>query len=231
MTRLRICAVLRERPSRLPPGPSGGEIRLVECGPLVVAAEAEPRELPVTTEALVTHDATIRCLAEQVEALLPARFGWIAADEAALHRCLEPHRERLLEALALTAGREQMTLRVYGALAPVPETKAPPAGDRPGTRYLESRRAEAERRREILEIAPLCAALASLVRAERVERHSPASTGAVSPSASVYHLVDRGRAAEYRTIVASLESELAPLRTSVSGPWPPYAYAPEGLTT
>lgn len=231
MSRLRVCAVLRERPSRLPPGPSGGEMRLLDCGPLVVVAEAGPREQSVTADALITHDETIRSLAEQVEAVLPARFGWIVADEAALRLCLEPHQARLLEALALTDGREQMTLRVYGALAPVSETPTTPAGEKPGTRYLERKRTEAERRREVREIAPLRAALAPLVRAERVERHSPGGAGAASPAASVYHLVDRGRSAEYRAIVASLASEMAPLRTSVTGPWPPYAYAPEGLSS
>jgi len=233
VSRLRICGVLRERPSRLPAGPSGGTLRLVECGALVVAVEAEPGELALNAQALADHDATIRSLAAQVEAILPARFGWIASDEASLRSSLEPHGQRLLEALELTAGREQMTLRVYGPEARPPEAAPVPAlGEKPGTRYLAARRDEARRRREVREIAPLRPALSALVRAERVVRHLPAPprlSSAPSPVASVYHLVDRGRSSDYRAIVAGMAARLAPVRTTVTGPWPPYAYAPEGL--
>ena len=231
MSRLRICAVLRARPGTLPAGPSGGEVRLVECGPLVVAAEVDPRELPVSAEALAAHDRVVRILAGQVEAALPARFGWMA-DEASLGEHLAPHRERLLEALELTAGCEQMNLRIYGSPRPDarPAARLADDGARPGTRYLEGKRDDACRRREAPEIAPLASILSGLVRAERVERRPAGTPG--DPEhllASVYHLVERGRSDDYRAVVAGAAELLAPFRATVSGPWAPYAYAPEGL--
>lgn len=234
MSRLRVCAVLRERPAVLPEGPSGRSMTLVECGPLVVAAEAEPEELPPTPEALARHDAVVRALASQVQALLPARFGWMAADDAALRASLEPHRERLLEALDLTAGREQMTLRVYGPRAPETVDASPAVpSDRPGTRYLEARREDAQRRREVREIEPLRDALRPLVRAERVERHPPAGLPPRGPDlshlATVHHLVDRGRAEDYRAAVLAHQESLVPVQLTVTGPWTPYAYAAEAL--
>jgi hypothetical protein len=229
VSRLRICAVLRARPARLPAGPSGGEVRLLECGPLLVAAEVEPGELPVSAEALAVHDRVVRFLADQVDAALPARFGWII-DEAALDVRLAPHQERLLGALELTAGREQMNLRLYGPPArPLALATAGEADPKPGTRYLEGKREEARRRHEAPEMEPLRGALSALVRAERVERAAAAGSGAASPLASVYHLVDRGRSGDYRAIVSRLAARLLPVRATVSGPWPPYAYAPEGL--
>src|SRR6266849_1030829 len=84
----------------------------------------------------------------------------------------------LLEALELVRGREQMTLRVFG--------EAPPADRRSGTAYLESLR----RSRSLPELDPLRAALEPLVRAERTEVHRGPLL------ASVYHLIDRGRAPE-----------------------------------
>jgi Gas vesicle synthesis protein GvpL/GvpF len=225
LSRLRVCAVLRARPTWLPAGPSGGAIRLLDCGPLVVAAEAEPADLPVSAGALAAHDRVVRLLGDQVDAVLPARFGWIA-EEATLDRSLEPHRERLLDALELTAGREQMTLRLYGA--PADEGSAPPEPSS-GTAYLESKRSAASRRRELREIDPLRDALSGLVRAERTEggpRGGPLGPG---PFARVHHLVDRGCDAEYRRIVAAVAPRLGPVWTTVSGPWPPYAYAPSDL--
>ncbi len=232
MSRLRICAVLRARPRMLPAGPSGGEVRLLECGPLVVAAEVDPGDLPVSPEALAAHDRVVRFLADQVEAALPARFGWIA-DEATLGDRLSPHRERLLEALALTAGCEQMNLRLYGPRLPEDPRPPVPAADpdsRSGTRYLEGKRDDARRRRAAPEIEPLKAALSGLVRAERIERcPAGAPEAAASLVASVYHLVERGRSGDYRAAVAGATALLAPFRATVSGPWAPYAYAPEGL--
>jgi hypothetical protein len=64
-------------------------------------------------------------------------------------------------------------------------------------------------------------ALAPLVRGERWERHDrpPLLT-------SVYHLVARESLDRYRTAVAAA-AESAGVRVTSSGPWPPYAFAPD----
>jgi hypothetical protein len=218
-----VCAITRERPARLPSGPAGGRLELVDCGPLVVVAEAGGAELTPTPEALSRHDETVRSLAEQVDALLPARFGWMVPDAAGLLAQLEPHTARLQAALELTAGREQMTLRVYGDSPPVP-SPSDHAGAGAGTRYLLGKQEAARRREEAPEIEPLRRALAAAVRAERVQR-----SGSPPLLASVYHLIDRGAAAAYRAIVEQASSQLEPVRVTVSGPFAPYAFAPEGL--
>jgi hypothetical protein len=63
-------------------------------------------------------------------------------------------------------------------------------------------------------------ALASLVRAERIERHSEPGL-----LASVYHLIDRGAAPAYARAIE--ETRLEGLRVAVSGPWPAWSFAPE----
>jgi gas vesicle protein GvpL/GvpF len=239
---LRVCAITREPPARLPAGPTGGRLELLACGPLLVVAEAGAAELPATAEALSRHDATVRLLAEQVDALLPARFGWLATDPGGLAAQLEPHTERLREALELTSGREQMTLRILGPTDEVegrgPEIEdggpgAPATDLGAGTRYLRAKREAARRREEVPEIAPLRAALQPLVRAERAQRHpAPPDHQPGHPEtllASVYHLIDRGHAAEYRAAVDAAAAALAPRRVTVSGPFAPYAFAPEDL--
>ncbi len=186
-------------------GARGEPLRVLRCGELeLLHGEVPP---PLSAEALRAHEAAVRRIAESALACLPARFGCCAEDEAALSQLIESRQVELAEALRLVRGREQMTLRVHGARA------APPAAGGPGTRYLEQRR----RAMTLPELDPLRAALANLVRAERVEGHADV--------ASVYHLIDRGGAAAYRRAVESIR--LDGLRVAISGPWPAWSFAPE----
>jgi hypothetical protein len=59
-----------------------------------------------------------------------------------------------------------------------------------------------------------------LIRAERLERHSEPGL-----LASVYHLIDKGRAREYARLADSVKLE--GLQMLVSGPWPAWSFAPE----
>jgi hypothetical protein len=184
-------------------GALGEPIRALPAGRLFALAGAVDGPPALSPDALRAHEAAVRRLADACAALLPVRFGATVENVDLASREAE-----LLEALALVRGREQMTLRVYGK---------PKQADRSsGTAYLESvRRAHA-----LPEIDPLRAAVADLVRAERTEAHGG------SLVASVYHLVDRGRAQEYLRIV---DGVALPVRVAPSGPWPPWSFAPEAV--
>jgi|HubBroStandDraft_3_1064219.scaffolds.fasta_scaffold13014_4 hypothetical protein len=90
----------------------------------------------------------------------------------------------------------------------------------PGARYLADRQ-----RRIAAELPPalreLRRALAPLLRAERLDRH-----GAPPLLATAHDLVAREDAERYRRLVAEKAAEAREWRASVSGPWPPYAFAP-----
>lgn len=181
---------------------------------------AAPAPSPDT---LRRHDAVVRRIAATVDAILPMRFGAVTPDAEAAARLLRPRAVELAGRLAQVRGHEQMTLRVFGprrrlpARAPLPRrTAAPRLG--PGARYLAERKRldDAATAPELDPIRPL---LRDLVADERVQRH------ATPPLlASVYHLVLRERRAQYRARVTRAASQLAPLRLTVSGPWPPYAF-------
>jgi hypothetical protein len=189
-------------------GARGEPVRIVSRGGLeMVCGDAPP---PLSVEALRAHEAAVRRIADAAQACLPARFGSGAADEAALASAVAARVEELVEALELVRGREQMTLRIHGAPAPLL------AGGGPGTRYLEQRR----RASTLPELEPLRAALGTTIRAERVESH-----GEPGLLASVYHLIDRGSAPQYRRVVEATVVE--GLHVSVSGPWPAWSFAPE----
>jgi hypothetical protein len=189
-------------------------LRLVDLGgswALVGDVAAAPTPSPAT---LTAQDAVLRRLAPGVEAILPARFGTLVADDAALVEALVPRRGELTEALARVAGCEQMTLRVWGEYgAPTDEVKDTVPG--PGTRYLTARR----RARQVPEVEALRQRLGALVRGERAERHDRPPL-----LATVQHLVARGQSARYLAEVEAAAPTLRPWRVSVTGPWLPYAF-------
>jgi len=209
------------RPVRRPLGRGlGGEaLRLIEVARLLVVAGRIHNAPRVTPTALRRHDATMRRLAGRTDAVLPIRFGTVVGDRLALARALAPRAAGLREALALVAGHEQMTLRVYGeAVTTSDESATESAGA--GQRYLERRL----RARRAPEVDPVRRALRGLVSAERIERHERPPL-----LASVYHLVRRGDSKRYLAAVAAASARLAGVRVSPSGPWPAYAFAPDAV--
>jgi hypothetical protein len=221
---LDVYAVLRARPrAALPRGLGRQPLRVVPAGGLyVVVGAAAPPPSP-TPSALRAHDVVIRRLAVRNDAVLPVRFGTVVPDAAALAARLEPRAAALRAALALVAGREQMTLRVYGT-APAAAAGDDARGDGSGARYLARRLAAWRRARSVNEVAPLRPALSGIVVAERVERHDRPPL-----LASLYHLVRRGEAARYRRAIARGRPALGAVRVEASGPWPPYAFVDEEL--
>jgi hypothetical protein len=189
-------------------------LRLVDLdGALALVGDvpAAPAPDPAT---LTAQDALLRRLATGVDAILPARFGTLLADDAALVRALAPRRGELTEALARVAGCEQMTLRVWGdEAAPASGADDPTTG--PGTRYLAARR----RARHVPEVEALRQRLGTLVRGERAERHDRPPL-----LATVQHLVARGQSARYLAEVEAAAPAIRPWRVTATGPWLPYAF-------
>lgn len=220
-----VYALLAESPRGDAGAGLGAEpLRFVPIDGVLAAVGDMASPPPVSPTTLRAHDAVVRRLAAAVDAILPVRFGTLLEGETALADAIAGRAPRLREALALVAGREQMTLRVFGEAMPLDDV-APTATELgPGARYLEHRRRQARCDADVPELAPLRRHLAALVRAEQAQRHD-----APPLLASVYHLIDRGRAAAYLDAVAAGTAALAPTRAVATGPWPPYAFAPEPL--
>ncbi|MET0551782.1 MAG: GvpL/GvpF family gas vesicle protein [Vicinamibacteria bacterium] len=187
-------------------------VRFVRSGKLVVAVgRMESAPAPEIAN-LERHDRVVRRLAAAARAALPARFGSLAPDRAALDDALRPRARSLARALARVRGREQMTLRFEGI-------EAPDAGLRagPGTRHLQRRAGRDPR--VLPEVRALLDGLAPMVAAEAVDRAH--ETGI----ARVHHLIERGDAPRYRRTVARARAADPALRVSCTGPWVPYGFA------
>jgi hypothetical protein len=154
------------------------------------------------------HDV-VTAIFNRTDGLLPVRFGaWLEGQELAA--VLARQKSAIVDALELVRGRVQMTIRF---LAPTREGRLPRASsDRPrsGTQYLEARR-DAEQWLPP-EGTALRSALRHLVAAERI-----------SPGSSLYHLISRDAVTTYTAVTQPFESATV----VVSGPWPPFAFAPE----
>ncbi len=195
---------------------AGRSITFIDAGG-VFAAATQMETMPELSEAALSdqHDVVGR-IAARVDAILPARFGSLI-DRGELERVVALRRGAIVEALALVAGCEQMTVRVFAAGDERrPRVPAPAAN---GTAYLRQR-ADAERSVHAL-LGPLSDAARPFVRAERSAR------AARGVAATLYHLIARGDSTSYRERLDALRDARPAPDFVVSGPWPPFAFAPE----
>jgi hypothetical protein len=191
----------------------GEPLSLVSVGPFAaVAGEMDDRP-SIAPASLRAHDEVVRRVAAATDAVLPFRFGAMVTSARELEEGLAPRIEALASALERTRGCDQMTLRLYAAGSTPVRGASSEAG--PGTRFLRARSAQAS----LPELERIREALGSLVHGEVVEGHD-----APPLRASIFHLVERARMADYREAVEKLAVTLAPSRIVATGPWPPYAF-------
>jgi gas vesicle protein GvpL/GvpF len=183
--------------------------------------------VPAPSDAAVRkHDAIVRHASRRWTATLPVRFGTVVEDERALWKLLASRSSALRRRLERVRGRVQMTVRIFGAATASTAARQDDGrrpDDRPGTTYLKRASADEVRARALPQFDPVRVALRGIVHEERVAPHA-------SPPlvASVFHLIDRSRAAAYRRR-AEAAAAGASFRATISGPFPPYAFGPEDL--
>lgn len=179
---------------------------------------------PRSLAAVRAHDSVVRRAARTWAAVLPVRFGTLVVDEGALRALVRDRKKTLAEALVRVRDCAQMTVRVFGkSAARQADTDLADSAGGPGTIYLRKAAAEYARLQRLPEFDPVRRALDAYVRDERIEPHA-----APPLIATVFHLIHRGDARRYtRRAVASARD--SSLRIRVSGPFPPYAFAPEDL--
>ena len=173
------------------------------------------------------HDGVVRTALEG-ETPLPARFGQIVANEAALAEVVSSRRAAFESALERVAGAVEMTVRVLvptGAEAlEASKISEPGKGTTSGRDYLEQLAAVQRQERNLLADGGIVrgrvsAAVRGLVRAEVF-----AGAAAGSSMATLSHLVPRENVEGYRSALLVLRDERPALAIMVSGPWAPYSF-------
>lgn len=202
--RMRLAGIARE--------PLG----IVHAAGLAAVTGAVARPPRATVAALCRYDAVLRALAQELPAVLPARFGTCMESVEELAFVLRARDASLRAALGDVRGRVQMTLRCVDGEHPAEAHPAGAAAERgSGAAYLQALAAEALRERDVPMLAPVIAAVKRWVRSERVVR--------CGPVASVYHLIPRGSVQAYvRAAQRAANSE--GVRVMLTGPFPAYAF-------
>jgi len=160
---------------------------------------------PVTEEALRAQAEALSKLEARGLSFLPVRFGTVVRDEAELKQLVAPIAKALADALALTRGRRQMTVRVRGMRPKAPRTS--------GRAFLAARARDAR----VPEADPVRKAVARLIAAEETGPARGPYAGAV------HHLVDAANIERYIAAVTDLQRR-SPGRFVLSGPMPPFAF-------
>ena len=198
-------------------------VEFIELGGVHAAIERLTDRPTVSETSLRTqHDIVMRIF-DNIEDVVPARFGALI-EEGELRDILAARRSVIQEALTLVRGRVQMTVRFREAPESMPARKESMPGRNPsgangamsGTAYLEARRSAARTMMPVL-AGVVSTAVADLTIAERSE---PATE---RTHAALYHLIDRSQVVRYSDALSRLQSPAV----SVSGPWPPFAFAPD----
>lgn len=231
-TRLAIYLYCLLRAVREPPahllGIDGSLVRAVDLGGLGawVSDTAAPT-MVASPEGARSHDRVVRTALER-ETPLPARFGQIVADEAALAEVVSSRRAAFESALETVAGTVEMTVRVLvpsgadaGGAGKVTESGK---GATSGRDYLERVAAVQRQERNLLAEGGIVrdrvsAAVRGLVRAEAF-----AGATAGSSMATLSHLVPRENVEAYRSALLVVRDGEPALAIMVSGPWAPYSF-------
>jgi hypothetical protein len=200
-------------------------LRKLPAGFVVVERRADVP--PVEFGSLKKHQDVVARLAMQVPAILPVRFGTLL-ETGHLEEALQERDEEILEAFDLVRGRVQFTWRIVGRPTPggVPAAALAKAGtpkrDQPasGAEYLR-RVARAANPAPPMAFRPLRTKVSRLAERQRYQPATPAIPEAV------YHLVEQKHVDRYVAAAGALKKTSPQL--TVSGPFPPFAFAPEIL--
>ena len=193
---------------------AGCTIEVVSIARVHVALDWRATAPKVSPAAVRRQHALVERLADLRRSVVPARFGSVIAA-ADLRRLVSTRSGDLRRAMALVRDRVQMTVRFQADL-PSEATGSRPAS---GTDYLNRRRAAAS-----AASSPGAAAIRRAVRTSIVEER--VSVEAAEERIALFHLIRRSAVARYRAKV--LEAcERAGVQATVTGPFPPFAFAPD----
>jgi hypothetical protein len=211
-------------------GLAGERLRTVRLGGIGAVVGVVRRVPKPTATSMRRFDEIERQLMDANPSVLPARFGTCAATLDELAASVRDRRPGIRRGLRLVRQRAQMTVRIFAGSESSPNpfrVHSEPVQSRlrtgseygdgatQGTQYLQRRMAETQ----IPGAGPLRVAVAQWVRAERTERQRLGTL-----AGTLYHLVPRSSVEAYRRALERAAVE-AGVRATVTGPWPPYAFA------
>jgi hypothetical protein len=197
--------------------------------------DVDPREI-------LAHSAVADAAVAGGRTPLPARFGQLFEDEAALWRALTPQRASMARAFERVAGHVEMGVivapalrRMLDALQPVKGAVLDATARGAGMRYLEEVRARSRAEERLSAGVRRAADRASAAVASFVHGEARQELQADRGVLALAHLIRREQEAEYRSTVAALPEGEGDDRWQfvVAGPRAPFSFVAlgaDGLT-
>ena len=180
------------------------------------------------------HDAVISAIARSGP-VLPVRMATVYLDDERVKELLKTRRQDFLAALDRVTDRDELGVKAYGDLAALTAggtSVQQPAGEKPsGTAYLMKRRQELTAQEKAHSVAAAeaerlhAALLRHAVDGRQKPPGDPALTGKQAWTVlNGTYLVDRDRVEAFRATVASLQETTTGVELEITGPWPPYSF-------
>jgi len=187
------------------------------CSLHAIVSDFPDPGLKTTRENILTHERVLEAVLDQTTPL-PFRFGTVVTPDQ-LREFVQEHADTLSADLARVRGCVQMSVKL---IAKAGATRASEQDEGPGSRFL--RQKQADRNVMLSAAKELNLELADVVRGAEVSTHNTPR-----PMASVAHLVEKSRIAEYRSKLGRASACRMDFAWIQSGPWPPYSFVSEGL--
>lgn len=187
------------------------------------------------------HDAVISAIARSA-AVAPVTMATVYLDDERVRAVLATRHDEFLAALDRVTGRDELGVKAYAdpsALASRDEAPAQNSGERrSGTAYLMKRKRELSSKERAYRLA---AAEAERLHAELLKhavdgKRKPASDPSLSGRdnwtvLNGTYLVEKSGAGDFRRAVAALAETTTGIELEVTGPWPPYSFAGDVMST
>jgi len=217
------CLVTSAEPPPALSGVDGQTVRAVKAGRLTAWVSDAVRPLPPTADRARAHDAVVR-RALAVETPIPARFGQLFADDAALAQSVDARGAALSQMLERVRDSVEMTIRIP---VPAEETGDPASasGQGAGREYLERLQARARHAEGVRERAEFLQRRIALAARAFIRESSPASYAPPAHIVTLSHLIAHDAVPSYRHVLQRVLAAEAPPGASISGPWAPYSFA------
>jgi Gas vesicle synthesis protein GvpL/GvpF len=191
-------------------GLGGAQIETHASGPVATLLSRHPDGPPATEEAVLRHAQVVDEALRAAGTVLPARFGTVYPDEAALARAVAPRADSLVRRLASVRGCVELGVRVLSSELGEDDSVES------GLEYMRSRLRQTEDRRRLA--AEVHGALDELSRE---------STHRIPNSGNVVFVASYLVPGEARQLFERRVDELGRDRAALvcTGPWPPYSFA------
>ena len=221
MIYLYAITTARGRPGPLPrQGLDGAPVRVVDhAGLAAVVSDRDDATLVADTDALWAHERVVEAVMDEAT-VLPVRFGTQFSSEGDLLGVLDQRCDALSEALARLVGKVELGVRALWPGEPDHQRERPESGTGYMMAKLEGMRREADRRHRAAGVAT--ALDEPLARLSHASNRRVMVTDRLVLSGA--YLVGEDRVAEFRDMVADLQSAHPHLEVLCTGPWPPYSF-------